>query len=131
MFFDSSNVAERLKGKPQTNQRAELTAVLRTLQTIPETEPLLIRTDSLYSINCITKWSMKWETNDWRTSGKEVKNKDLVQAIRAIWDKRQRLGTYSQLEWVKGHSSDPGNDAADQLANQGSAMPEAKDDGIL
>jgi ribonuclease HI len=81
-----------------------------------------ILTDSNYSINCVTVWYAAWQRNNWTTSQHEpVMNKDLVVAIRALIDERDRKGAKTELEWVRGHSNDPGNEAADRLAVAGAA----------
>ena len=114
------NISERLQGEPQTNQRAELTAVLRALETVPVRQGVQIVTDSKYSIQCVTEWYSNWEKNGWMTRQGPVKNRDLVQAIRAKIGEREARGTQSVFTWVKGHATDPGNIAADNLAVQGS-----------
>lgn len=49
----AANLAERVPGEPQTNNRGELLSIIRALETCPYPEvPLEIRTDSQYSINC-------------------------------------------------------------------------------
>ncbi|KAJ1844687.1 Ribonuclease H1, partial [Coemansia sp. RSA 2703] len=67
---DSRNVSEPLSGPRQTNQRAELTAIIRAMEQTPA-EPgntLHVMTDSQYSINCLTRWGDTWERNGWRTT---------------------------------------------------------------
>lgn len=49
-------------------------------------------------------------------------NKDLVVLIRALIKERDGQGSKTEFEWVKGHSNDPGNEAADQLAVAGARM---------
>ncbi|WQF81373.1 Putative large ribosomal subunit protein bL9/RNase H1 [Colletotrichum destructivum] len=120
---DPRNVSERLEGELQTNQRAELTAILRAFQLSPLTQPIEIVTDSKYSIKCVTEWYENWEKNKWRTStNNEVKNKDLIQAVREEIAKRDAAGTKTNFVWVKGHNSHPGNVAADGLAVAGASM---------
>ncbi|KAL3427564.1 RNase H domain protein [Phlyctema vagabunda] len=114
---DPRNVSEPLKGATQTNQRAELTAILRALQICPVDVDIRIITDSNYSINCCSVWYKSWKANGWKTStGTDVLNKDLVSSIRALIDKRDKKRAVTEFEWIKGHSSDPGNTAADALA---------------
>ncbi len=113
------NVAEPLQGLPQTNQRAELTAILRALQIVPKTQHVEIKTDSKYSISCVTEWYRAWVKNGWKTRQGDVQNQDLVKGIRALIDARDRAGTQTAFRWVKGHADDAGNIAADQLAVQG------------
>jgi ribonuclease HI len=112
------NISEPLEGQRQTNQRAELTGILRALEIVPRNKPIEIITDSNYSINCATDWYKNWIRNDWKTStGKVVENRDLVQAIRKLIDERGKVLT--KFTWVKGHDNDPGNVAADRLAVAG------------
>lgn len=117
------NVSERLAGPIQTNQRAELTAILRALEIAPPYQPVRIVTDSQYSINCVTVWSRSWERKGWKTAtGEDVKNQDLVKAIRERVNEREEAGTETAFEWVKGHAKNVGNEAADRLAVAGSSM---------
>jgi ribonuclease HI len=130
VFFgvgDARNYSEPLAGDVQTNQRAELMGILQTLNTIPNTESVIIRSDSKYSINCATTWAKGWEDRaakdglgEWKTSENDiVKNQDLIKAIRAKMADREEVGTATTFEWVKGHSSDVGNAEADRLAKEG------------
>lgn len=101
----------------QTNQRAELAAILRALEISPTNCEVHIVTDSQYSINCVTVWCKNWERNNWQTSTKQpVMNKDLIQAVLARIRDRDALGAATRFSWIKGHSNDPGNEAADRLA---------------
>lgn len=119
----SRNVSEPLAGMPQTNQRAELTAVLRALQICDQNLPLQIITDSNYSINCCTLWYTSWEKNGWKTStGGSVLNKDLVVDIRKLIEQRNARNVTTTFRWIKGHSNDKGNEAADSLAVGGARM---------
>jgi len=123
VFFahgDIRNISEPLEGMPQTNQRAELTAILRALQIVPQNQSVEIITDSSYSINCCKQWINSWIRNGWKTStGGPVLNKDLVEGIKALMDMRGANGAATELTWTKGHSNDPGNVAADRLAVAG------------
>ncbi|CAG8976565.1 hypothetical protein HYALB_00010207 [Hymenoscyphus albidus] len=120
---DERNISEPLAGTPQTNQRAELTAILRALEVSPLTQSLEIISDSNYGINCTTLWYQSWAKNDWKTStGTPVMNKDLVMKIRAWMDKREGEGASTKLTWVRGHEGDVGNEGADGLAVAGSRM---------
>ena len=119
-FVISRNVSEALPGTRQTNQRAELTAVLRALELVPRNRDCQIITDSQYAINCCTTWFINWRQNNWKTSsGKPVENKDLVENILGRIEERQRLGVKTEFEWIKGHAQNEGNVAADKLAVDG------------
>ncbi|KAB8292302.1 hypothetical protein EYC80_008044 [Monilinia laxa] len=123
VFFgdgDERNISARLEGKPQTNQRAELTAALRALEIVPLDKHIEIITDSNYTINCATLWYKSWEKNGWKTStGKDVMNEDLVKSIRERIESRKANGVQTNMTWVKGHDQNPGNVAADMLAVKG------------
>ena len=120
ILTNARNVSEPLAGTVQTNQRAELTAILRALEITPSHQPVRIVTDSQYSINCATVWAQSWERKGWKTaSGEDVKNQDLVRGIRERVKEREAQGAATAFEWVKGHAMNPGNEAADRLAVAG------------
>ncbi|CAJ0552933.1 Ff.00g010110.m01.CDS01 [Fusarium sp. VM40] len=121
---DERNHSERLPGEPQTNQRAELMAMLRALEIAPLTQDVQILTDSQYSIKCATVWAVTWERKNWETSsGGQVKNQDIIRDLLAKMKERTQAGATTTFQWVKGHANDPGNNEADRLANIGSRMP--------
>ncbi|KAF9572475.1 hypothetical protein EC968_009861 [Mortierella alpina] len=127
VFFgvnDPRNVSERLGGEPQTNQRAELMAVYRALQVCgSDTAPVEIRTDSMYTVNIVTKWAEGWIKNNWRRSdGEKVMNRDIIEPLIAKIKSRP-----GPIKWVhvKAHVGTFGNEMADKLANAGAIMPEA------
>lgn len=126
VFFganDPRNISERLVGDPQTNQRAELTAIQRALEVAPVAQKVQIYTDSQYSINCMTQWAASWERKGWKTAtGAEVKNQDIIRKVLALMKERTRAGGETYFQWVKGHSTDVANAAADRLAVQGANM---------
>ena len=109
-----------MPGNKQTNQRAELTAIIRALDTVPKYRDLIVATDSQYAINCVTLWYKAWQGNGWKTSyGKTVENKDLIESIRGRLSERERMGVETHFEWIKGHAGYPGNVEADKLAVSG------------
>ena len=98
-----------------TNNRMELTAVIQALSAIDSCEELTVYTDSKYVLDGISSWLVSWKKNGWKTASKNpVKNVDL-------WRELDDLVALFQIDWiwVKGHSGNPGNDRADQLANKG------------
>jgi len=120
---DPRNVIERLWGS-QTNQRAELWATVRAVQTALQAdyESLEIRTDSQYVISGMTEWILRWRKNNWTTAGNHpVKNRDMFALLDG-------LCCYIDVRWVKvkGHSSVYGNDMADSLARCGAHLLERK-----
>lgn len=69
-----------------TNNKAELLAIyiaiLQNKTKLKEGYQLEIRSDSKYSIDCLTKWYHKWLVNDWiNTQGKQVLNKDILEPL--------------------------------------------------
>jgi ribonuclease HI len=98
-----------------TNNRMELTAVIRALEAIKRPCPIKIYTDSSYVQKGITEWIVGWKQRGWRTADKKpVKNDDL-------WKQLDTLVKSHEIEWiwVKGHAGNDGNERADALANQG------------
>jgi ribonuclease HI len=120
---DRRNIAERLPGEPQTNQRAELQAIFRALEVAPVEQPVQIFTDSQYSINCVTQWAASWSRKGWKTAaGEEVKNQDIIRKVLARIEERKKTGAATFFQWVKGHAMNRGNTAADALAVRGARM---------
>lgn len=105
------------EGAP-TNQRAELEAIWHAASNHYNKNPdkkLIVHTDSQYSIDCITKWSHKWERNGYyNVKGELVANSDLIQRIKRYYD----MGNMEFVH-VRGHTGVEGNEAADRLANLG------------
>jgi ribonuclease HI len=100
-----------------TNNRMELTAVTEGLRALTRPCRVELHVDSSYVMNGIQKWMARWKRNGWRTADKKpVKNAELWQELDAEITKHE-VG----WKWVKGHSGDPGNERADELANKGVA----------
>ena len=97
-----------------TNNRMELTAAVEGLKALKRKCDVILRTDSTYVMQGVTKWIHGWKSNGWKTSNrKPVRNQDLWQLLDAEAARHQ-----IDWQWVKGHSGDPGNERADALANQ-------------
>ena len=98
-----------------TNNRMELTAVIRALEALKHPSIAQVHTDSQYVQKGISEWIHNWKRNGWRTADKKpVKNADL-------WQTLDSLAKAHQIKWlwVKGHAGHPGNERADALANRG------------
>ena len=98
-----------------TNNRMELTAAVEALNALKKPCHVVLHTDSIYVRDGIKSWLANWKRKGWKTAAKKpVKNKDLWQALDAAAERHE-----IDWRWVKGHSGDPGNDRADELANRG------------
>jgi ribonuclease HI len=98
-----------------TNNRMELTAVIRALQALRSPSRVRLHTDSQYVQKGISEWIHGWKRRGWKTADKKpVKNEDL-------WRELDAAAARHQVEWlwVKGHAGHPGNERADELANEG------------
>ncbi|MBK7250124.1 MAG: ribonuclease HI [Gammaproteobacteria bacterium] len=97
-----------------TNNRMELTAVIRALGALKRPVNARLYTDSEYVRRGITEWLPAWKARGWRTADrKPVKNREL-------WEELERAAQPHRIEWhwVRGHSGNPGNERVDALANR-------------
>ena len=110
---------EMFGGEAQTtNNRMELTAVIRALETLEPRSEAAVYTDSQYVQKGISEWLHSWKRRGWRTADKKpVKNVDL-------WRELDRLASTHRVawHWVKGHAGHPENERADALANRGADL---------
>ena len=98
-----------------TNNRMELTAVIRALEALQHGCVVALHTDSQYVKNGIETWIHSWKKNGWKTAGrKPVKNAELWRELDALVARHD-----VEWHWVKGHNGHPGNERADALANRG------------
>lgn len=112
----SGEHAKELKGSEAltTNNRMELTAAIQALAALKRGCDVVLYTDSQYVRKGILEWLPQWKLRDWRTADKKpVKNVDLWQALD-LEIARHKIAWH----WVKGHAGVPGNERADQLANE-------------
>jgi len=95
-----------------TNQRMEITAALRATESI--TGPMVVVSDSTYVVNCFRqRWWESWLERGWLNSRKQpVANRDLWEPLVELVRERGDV----EFTWVKGHSGDRLNTAADRLA---------------
>lgn len=117
VVLQSGNAEKELwGGEPDTtNNRMELTAVIRALEVLKKPVAVQIHTDSQYVHKGISQWIHNWKRNGWRTADKKpVKNADLWQRLDALSHQHRITWT-----WIKGHAGHPGNERADTLANRG------------
>jgi ribonuclease HI len=122
-----------------SNNRAELMAVYKAVDIIDEIYgktrddkmkiSFVMYVDSVYTINCLTKWYVKWVENGWRTGkNQNVKNRDIIQPLLAKL--RDNFDDNLSFVHINSHTKEPinggwferfiwnGNDIADKLATQ-------------
>ena len=109
---DGYIVLDRLSGaipltESQTNQRAELTALLRGLELaekqfgrLNDVKKVQIWSDSEYSINCASVWGPKWKSKGWKKQNGDIQHLDL---IKLLVEKTLSLGFKIEYRWLKGH----------------------------
>jgi ribonuclease HI len=123
------NISIKLDGPKQTNQVAELTACILGIErliVLKNIDNLTIKTDSMYTINCINTWFDGWRKRGWRkVDGKPVDNLELIQKLHFY------VTTHNiKLVHVRAHKEEPnkddpnyedwyGNMMADKLATSG------------
>jgi len=98
----------------------EMTAVIEALAALKRPCQVTLHVDSQYVLKGMTEWLPGWKARGWKTAAKApVKNVDLWQRLDALVS---GAGHQINWQWVRGHNGDPGNERADQLANQGVEM---------
>ncbi|MBT8084259.1 MAG: ribonuclease HI [Woeseia sp.] len=98
-----------------TNNRMELMAAIEALNALRGKRDVRLFTDSKYVMDGVKEWMPNWKKRGWKTANKKpVKNKDLWQALDEATARHE-----IEWHWVRGHTGNPGNEAADELANRG------------
>lgn len=96
-----------------TNNRMELTAVIRALDALKEPCKVTLTTDSQYVVNSVEKkWLYNWEKKNWiRSKNDPVPNTDLWKQLIPLLEKHE-----VKFVWVRGHNGHPENERCDELA---------------
>lgn len=97
---------------PTTNNRMELTAVIRGLEALTRPSLVDLYSDSQYVLNGLKSWLAGWKKKGWKTASKQpVKNVEL-------WKRLDELKAQHEINfhWVRGHAGHPENERCDQLA---------------
>ncbi len=96
-----------------TNNRMELTAIIKALEALKEPCEVLIYSDSQYAVDAVSKgWLTYWRSHGWRTKGKDdVKNVDLWENLLDMMNKH-----HVSFVKVKGHSDNVNNNRCDEIA---------------
>jgi ribonuclease HI len=112
----SGKALERSGGEPMsTNNRMELTAVVRGLETLKRPSQVELFTDSVYVGKGISEWLPKWKANGWR---RKERHKLVPIANEELWRQLDQLLARHAVHYtrVAGHSGHEENDRVDQLA---------------
>ncbi|KAF6741560.1 ribonuclease H-like domain-containing protein, partial [Ephemerocybe angulata] len=106
----SKNMAVRVPDE-QSNNRAEIYAILCALRAVNKHQSLVIYSDSVYAMGMLTVWAHRKAAIGWR-----VTNGDLLRDIVGLIEERPASVTFRK---VKAHSGNAHNDGADELAKAG------------
>lgn len=104
-----------------TNNRMEITAALKALESLKYPCKVKLYSDSKYLVNAMTKgWAKRWKIQNWmRTRTEKARNPDL-------WEKLLDLCEIHKVEfiWVKGHAANEENNRCDELAVKAYSIPD-------
>ncbi|MBN1281659.1 MAG: ribonuclease HI [Alphaproteobacteria bacterium] len=116
---DGKNTAERSGGETDTtNNKMELTAVIKALSAAKKHAEVEIHTDSQYVKNGMQAWIKNWKKNGWKTADKKpVKNQELWQELDEL---AQKIKIH--WHWVRGHAGHEMNERVDTLARTAAEM---------
>lgn len=125
VFAYSKNIV-KISGneKNTTNNRMELLSVVKSLEKVfndlEDVKVVEINSDSAYVVNAICQnWLKLWKNNNWKTSkGDDIKNCDLWERLIEILDYLEWVGIRVEFNKVKGHSGNPLNELADEIAKK-------------
>lgn len=99
-------------GEPETtNNRMEMMAVIKALETLKRRSKVDLYTDSTYVQKGVNEWMAGWKAKGWPA---KIKNQDLWKRIDALVQQHDVA-----FHWVKGHAGHPENERADELARKG------------
>jgi ribonuclease HI len=98
-----------------TNNRMELAAAIKALESLPKRSRVTLYSDSEYVVNGMNKWIDGWKQRRWTTAKKQpVRNRELWERLD---DAANRHSV--KFRWVRGHNGNPGNERAHALAEAG------------
>lgn len=103
------------KSEDTTNNRMELTAVIKGLYALKEKCIVTLYSDSKYVVDGINKgWAKSWKENNWKKSdGKLALNVDLWNLLLDLCNKHDVT-----FVWVKGHNGNRYNEYCDELVKK-------------
>ena len=98
-----------------TNNRMELLACIKALESLKEKSGVILFSDSQYVVNAIEKgWAKKWRAKNWKTTKGELRtNYDLWENLLSVCEKHAVV-----FRWVEGHAGNMDNERCDRLASK-------------
>lgn len=99
--------------KATTNNRMELTALIKALECLREPCRVLVTSDSKYLVDGLSKgWAAGWKARGWKKSNKEpALNPDLWEQLLTL-----TAGHEVRYRWIRGHEGHTENERCDELA---------------
>jgi ribonuclease HI len=91
-----------------TNNRMELMAAIKALESLKRKCRAEIYTDSSYVQKGVMEWLPGWKAKGWP---QRIKNQDLWKELDVLIAKH-----HVTFHWIKGHAGHPENERADELA---------------
>ncbi|RUM64089.1 MAG: ribonuclease H [Sulfurimonas sp.] len=99
-----------------TNNTAELGALYASLviaqRELQSGNEVSIKCDSMYSIDCISKWAISWERKGWTKKGGEIKNLEIIKKAYYLYNE---IKQGVKLSHIKAHAGYEGNELADRM----------------
>ena len=100
-----------------TNNTAELLGLYHSLlfakNEINNGLSIAIHCDSMYAIDCLTKWAIGWKAKGWIKKGGEIKNLNIIKPAHALY---LEVADYIQVKHVSAHIGIEGNELADRMS---------------
>ena len=96
-----------------TNNRMELTALIRGLRALPEDAEVPVYSDSELCVRTINEWAAGWEARGWRRKSGPIANLELVKELTALARSHPR----ARIRWIKAHDGSRWNEYVDALAS--------------
>ena len=114
-ILDYKGVRKALSGGEYepTNNRMEMTAVIKALECLREPCEITLCSDSKYVMDALSKgWAKGWRARGWRKADKQpALNADLWARMLELCEPH-----VFHYQWIKGHAGHPENERCDRLA---------------
>jgi ribonuclease HI len=96
-----------------TNNRMELTGLIRALRALPGDAEITVYSDSELCVKTINEWAAGWEARGWRRKSGPIANLELVKELWALVQAHPRV----RIRWIKAHDGTRWNEYVDALAS--------------